>query len=104
MLILSPQIELERTKEDIQIDEICHYVMLLERHMGKVAKQSELLVRSSRESARAMHELGQGLLGKIVSILPIYRIASVFREIDRRGSMRGEFVFGQYLVSLHLAK
>lgn len=46
------------------MDEISHYVMLLERHMGKVAKQSELLVRSSRESARAMHELGQGLLGK----------------------------------------
>jgi hypothetical protein len=47
------------------VDEISHYVMLLERHMGKVAKQSELLVRSSREAARAMHELGQGLLGKM---------------------------------------
>lgn len=38
-------------------------MLLLERHMGKVAKQSELLVRSSRESAKAMHELGQGLQG-----------------------------------------
>ena len=46
--------------------------------MGKVAKQSELLVRSSRESARAMHELGQGLLGKI-GIPPIYKIARMCR-------------------------
>jgi hypothetical protein len=57
------QIELERTNEDIQMDEIRQYMLLLERHMGKVAKQSELLVRSSRESAKAMHELGQGLQG-----------------------------------------
>jgi hypothetical protein len=64
-LFRASQIELERTQEDVQVDEISHYVMLLERHMGKVAKQSELLVRSSREAARAMHELGQGLLGKM---------------------------------------
>jgi hypothetical protein len=57
------QIELERTNEDIQMDEIRQYMLLLERHMGKVAKQSELLVRSSRESAKAMHEFGQGLQG-----------------------------------------
>ena len=50
------------------MDEIRQYMLLLERHMGKVARQSELLVRSSRESAKAMHELGQGLQGTVVGI------------------------------------
>ena len=57
------------------MDEIRQYMLLLERHMGKVARQSELLVRSSRESAKAMHELGQGLQGAVVGI-PIQPLGS----------------------------
>jgi hypothetical protein len=42
------KIELERTPEDTQIDEISHYILQLEKHVLKVVKQSECLVKASR--------------------------------------------------------
>ena len=57
------QIELERTPEDLRIDEITQYVLTLEKHTVKLWRQAEHLVKCSREASKAMLEMGQGLTG-----------------------------------------
>jgi hypothetical protein len=73
---------LERTPEDIKIEEMTHHIMQLEKHIGRVAKQSEALVRASRESAKAVLELGhsmtalgacegEGTLGDVITLMGV---------------------------------
>ena len=58
------QIELERTPDDIKIDEITHYVLRLESYISRVTRAAEALVKSSKDSSKAVFELGLGMTGE----------------------------------------
>ena len=57
---------MERTPDDIKIDEITHYVLRLESYISRVARAAEALVKSSKDSSKAVFELGLGMTGERV--------------------------------------